>query len=359
MYFMMYFASMYSYLFFGLMVSCFFLIIECLKNFRTNSVLKFHFIGVLILQFFANYISYLNQIGIEYFQFFTINKIVVSVLIVNILILIIQSTINKYIFILELVFVLFYLLLVINGFHFTEIKIGQSFPLEEMQYQALLSFAQAGIFIVVLCYFFFRIINKTNGNNLYFKKIRKWTILILFFLFISVVSFIYALYNFYNHDIHKINQIDSRTVLLISRAILLLFILLRPKFINDAGLSFTPASFFTKFPNSISKDNFDFLFFKNHYYLNPEANLEDFSIKLNLSKSLVSDYLNNIYRSSFNELLNQNRIKYFTELLRSNKQDSFTIEALSEMSGFKSRKTMYNTFNKYHNMTPSEFINNL
>jgi tetratricopeptide (TPR) repeat protein len=35
------------------------------------------------------------------------------------------------------------------------------------------------------------------------------------------------------------------------------------------------------------------------------------------------------------------------------------IEALSEMSGFKSRKTMYNTFNKYHNMTPSEFINKL
>jgi AraC-like DNA-binding protein len=322
-------------------------------------VLKSHFVGIIILQLFANYLSYSNEIGIDYSQFFTINKIVVSVLIVNTLILIIDSTIHKYVFLLELLFVLFYLVLILNGFHFTEFKIGQSFPLEQMQYQALFSFSQAGIFIIIIAYLFIRIIIKTNDNNLYFKKIRKWTILILFFLFISILSFVYAVYSYYRYDKYEINQIDSRTILVLGRTILLLFILLRPKFINDAGLSFTPASFFTKFSNSISKDNFDFLFFKNHYYLNPDANLEDFSIKLNVSKSLVSDYLNNIYNISFNELLNQNRIAYFKELLDTNKHNEFTIEALAEMAGFNNRRTMYNAFKRYCGATPTDYINGL
>jgi YesN/AraC family two-component response regulator len=109
----------------------------------------------------------------------------------------------------------------------------------------------------------------------------------------------------------------------------------------------------------INAQDFDFLFYFNHYYLNLDANIDDFALKLNHSKVEVFDFLKIQTSDSFIDLLNRNRIKYFTDLLRSKKQDSFTIEALSEMSGFKSRKTMYNTFNKYHNMTPSEFINKL
>ena len=96
--------------------------------------------------------------------------------------------------------------------------------------------------------------------------------------------------------------------------------------------------------------------FKNHYYLNTEANLEDFALKLNCPKGFVSDFVNKKSKCSFNDLLNLHRILYFKELLRTGKQNDFTIEALSEMSGFNNRRTMYNAFKKNCGLTPTEYI---
>ena len=52
-------------------------------------------------------------------------------------------------------------------------------------------------------------------------------------------------------------------------------------------------------------------------------------------------------------------MEYLKELLNAKKYESFTIEALSEMAGFNNRRTMYNAFNKYVGLTPTEFIQGL
>jgi YesN/AraC family two-component response regulator len=80
------------------------------------------------------------------------------------------------------------------------------------------------------------------------------------------------------------------------------------------------------------------------------------SLKLNQPKAEITEFIRIQTNESFIELLNRNRVKHFEGLLTSNKQDSFTIEALSEMSGFSNRRNMYNAFKKYNNMTPTEFI---
>jgi YesN/AraC family two-component response regulator len=90
--------------------------------------------------------------------------------------------------------------------------------------------------------------------------------------------------------------------------------------------------------------------------LKQDASLEDFALKLNHTKEAVADFLKIQNEQNFNDLLNKNRVDYFKELLKSKQHLSFTIEALSEMSGFNNRRTMYNAFNKYVGMTPSEFI---
>ena len=105
--------------------------------------------------------------------------------------------------------------------------------------------------------------------------------------------------------------------------------------------------------------NFEFLFYGNQYYLNPEANLNDFAMKLNHSKAEVVEFLQHHTNENFLELLNKNRVLYFKELLRSKRYQSFTIEALSEISGFSNRQTMYNAFNKYEGCSPSDYIDNL
>lgn len=111
--------------------------------------------------------------------------------------------------------------------------------------------------------------------------------------------------------------------------------------------------------SGLSFQNFEFLFYSNHYYLKQDANTEDLALKLNVNKNALSNFLKNEIEENFTELLNKNRVAYLMELLKARKYESFTIEALSEMSGFNNRRTMYNAFNKYVGQTPTEFIQSL
>jgi YesN/AraC family two-component response regulator len=87
--------------------------------------------------------------------------------------------------------------------------------------------------------------------------------------------------------------------------------------------------------------------------------MEDLALKLNVTKNELSLFLRDEIEENFTELLNKNRVEYFKQLLNSKKYESFTIEALSEMSGFNNRRTMYNAFNKHVGITPTEFIQRL
>jgi YesN/AraC family two-component response regulator len=87
--------------------------------------------------------------------------------------------------------------------------------------------------------------------------------------------------------------------------------------------------------------------------------MEDLALKLNTSKTELADFLKNQIDENFTDLLNKNRVEYLKELLKAKKYESFTIEALSEMSGFNNRRSMYNAFNKHVGSTPTEFIQSL
>jgi YesN/AraC family two-component response regulator len=152
-------------------------------------------------------------------------------------------------------------------------------------------------------------------------------------------------------------KLDTRIITICYRILFILFIFFRPKFIDE--YSFSIINNFKLIKQKISVENFDFLFYGNHYYLNLEANLDDFALKLNHSKLEVLAFLKINTNDSFIKLLNRNRIKYFKELLKSNMQESFTIEALSEMAGFSNRQSMYNAFKKLEGCSPSDYINML
>jgi AraC-like DNA-binding protein len=151
---------------------------------------------------------------------------------------------------------------------------------------------------------------------------------------------------------------DTRSIIITYRFILILFILFRPKFIDDAGFTFK-INHIRKPIGQVSLHNFEFLFYSNQYFLQPDANLENFALRLNYTKSEVSEFIKKQTSDSFTELVNKNRINYFKEMLKSKQHESFTIEALSEMSGFNNRQSMYNAFKKYEGCSPSEYINNL
>jgi YesN/AraC family two-component response regulator len=136
------------------------------------------------------------------------------------------------------------------------------------------------------------------------------------------------------------------------------FIIIRPKFLDDDKFA-RPFDQILAKNSGLSFQNFEFLFYANHYYLTQDASLEDLALKLNVSKNELADFLKKQVEENFTDLLNKNRIEYLKELLKAKKHESFTIEALSEMAGFNNRRSMYNAFNKHVGVTPTEFIQSL
>ena len=320
--------------------------------------MSFFKVNLQIFLFFialGSFLFFLDEIGINVRIYVDVARIFGLISLVNIFFILANNKIPRLVIYFEILFAVVLLIMVYNGFKYVSIKNGVINV--QLNYIQLFNiFIINGSLITSMFYNIFKIHKQIDKKILYHLKIRNWS----FFLLIIVISMLLWLVTAFILDKYHIANLKSDTRVLNSMvySLLLVFVLFRPRFIDEADFSYTINKFSPQ-QSIINAQDFDFLFYFNHYYLKLDANIDDFALKLNHSKAEVLDFIKIQTTDSFTDLINRNRIKYFTDLLKSKKQDSFTIEALSEMSGFKSRKTMYNTFNKYHKMTPSEFINKL
>ena len=347
---------MYSNLAFAITLLGLFSIFELLKGSQKISLIKYHFIARLIFLTAGSFLDYLELAGYEIPFYHEIFKLITVVLFVNMLFLIVVKKLPKLVIGIEIFFALYFIIEFTNGLQLPNIKNGvlQHKP---TFYQFI--FIGTYLFLVLSAiiyngYQLFR--NKNFTTNLYESKIKKWVLiyiiclLVLFFinifLYITLSKYNYVLYN------------DSMITSFIHRLLFILFILFRPKFLDDDkySSSFNQALSTTK---GLAFKDFEFLFYANHYYLQPEANMKDFALRLNVTKNELSIFLRDEIQENFTELLNKNRVEYLKELLKAKKYESFTIEALSEMAGFNNRRTMYNVFNKHIGMTPTEYIHSI
>jgi len=346
---------MYSNVAFGLTLLGIFSIIENINSRQKFSETGNYMILILICLTFASFIDYLGEYGYSLIIYKDILRVTSNLLSINLFFFICIKRMPKFLLKSEFIFILFFIFQLINGFQFPIIKDGiliNSLTKFHLLFYILffLSIASSIFYIKFKLY-----LNK-NSNNLYEIKINRWfNLLVGSFLFLFTLHLVVIL--LYLKGINLPFN-DSRITLFLNRFLILLFILLRPKFLDVERHS----TFFNKKlvkNNIVSYEDFEFLFYSNHYYLNCEANLDDFALKLNHSKQEVLDFLKNRLDESFTDLLNQNRIEYLKELLKSKKYEIFTIESLSEISGFNTRRSMYNSFKKYVGITPSEFISTL
>ena len=253
-----------------------------------------------------------------------------------------------------MVFFILYLIAILNGFQFLAIEEGIYNTEITLLIKANVFFTNL-LILASMVYNIYTIYKNTDPYNLYQVKIKRWAgFLVIFVVFIFIAVLVLVLLRTSGFMPYKL---DTRIITICYRILFILFIFFRPKFIDEYSFSIVHKNKLIK--QKIAAENFDFLFYGNHYYLNLEANLDDFALKLNHSKLEVLAFLKTNTNDSFTELLNRNRIKYFKELLKSNKQESFTIEALSEMAGFNNRQSMYNAFKKLEGCSPSDYINML
>ena len=346
---------MYGYIFFAIFIVAIFSIFENIKGHQKMSFFKLHLQILLFFIALGSYLFFLDEIGINVLIYVDIARVFGLISLVNIFFILANNKIPKLVIYFEIVFVVVLLIMIYNGFKYVSIKNGV-INVELNFIQLFNIFIINSSLIASMYYNIFKIHKQVDKKNLYHLKIRNWSFFLLIIV-ISMVLWLITTFILYKYHIANLKP-DTRVLNSMVYSLLLLFVLFRPRFIDEADFSYTISKFLPQ-QSLINAKDFDFLFYFNHYYLQLDANIDDFALKLNHSKVEVLDFLKIQTTDSFTDLLNRNRIKYFTDLLKSKKQDSFTIEALSEMSGFKSRKTMYNTFNKYHSMTPSEFINNL
>ena len=344
---------MYSNLAFAISLLGLFSIFELLKGNQKISLIKYHFIARLILLSAGSFFDYLELAGYEIPYYREVFKLITAVLFVNMLFLIVVKKLPKLVIGIEIFFTLYFILQFANGFHLPNINNG---VLQNKPSLSQIILIGTYIFLAISAaiyngFLLFR--NKIFTTNLYESKIKRWVLsyiiglLVLFLINISLLISLskqtYVLYN------------DTMINSFIHRFLFILFILFRPKFLDDDKYS---SSFNQVLSSSkgLSFKDFEFLFYSNHYYLQPEANIEDLALKLNVTKNELSIFLRDEIEENFTDLLNKNRVEYLKELLKAKKYESFTIEALSEMAGFNNRRTMYNAFNKHIGMTPTEYI---
>ena len=346
---------MYATFAFAITMLGVFSIFENIKGNQKFSVLKYYMLLTIICFTTSSFFDFLNFLGYSIPYYKEISRIIGAILVLNMLFLIVLKKVPKFIIFVEAFHVLFFIVEICMGFQFPEIiaqKIVFNLTIAHNIFFAISAFIVLSSFV----YLAIQLYKKRGNQNLYDAKVNHWVSWLLFSL-LSLATFQGTLVIL--NTLHIISfYTDSIISLFYIRVALLFFILFRPRFLDDDSIAVSFNDLFLN-KSAISFEDFEFLFYKNHYYLNIEANLDDFALKLNHSKEDVLQFVTAQLDQSFAELLNQNRVEYLKQLLRSKKYESFTIEALSEMSGFGSRRSMYNYFNKYVGMTPSEFINSI
>jgi AraC-like DNA-binding protein len=346
---------MYSYLFFGLFILGLFSIIENIKGRQKLTLIKLIFIVYLSCISINSLLDFFTETGHDFTLHSTIIRLFSTIITVNIFYLVAANKVPKIVLYIEAFFFLIYCIAIIYGFRFIVVYKGHYSILMPL-FVKFNYYVTNPLILGSMLYNVIRMRKVSDLSNQYQIRIRNWTIfLTLFFIVIFITVAIPSI--LYYKNIAS-NYMDTRSIIITYRFILILFILFRPKFIDDAGFTFK-INHIRKPIGQVSLQNFEFLFYSNQYFLQPDANLENFALRLNYTKSEVSEFIKKQTGDSFTELVNKNRINYFKEMLKSKQHESFTIEALSEMSGFNNRQSMYNAFKKYEGCSPSEYINNL
>jgi AraC-like DNA-binding protein len=347
---------MYSNLSFAIMLLGLFSIFEISKGSQKLSVLKLYILGRLVIVTTGSGMDFFGLNGNEIPYYREIYKTIAEFLTINLFFLIVVKKIPKLVIGVEIFVTLLLIIEIFYGFELLEIKDGvlQNKPtLINVTFYLQYFLLGVGAFIYNAYILF---VAKRVNNNLYEIYIKKWVgtyMIAMIIIAIFNISIISAIKN------GKIPLFDnSMIIIFLHRFMFILFVLYRPKFLDDDKYA-RPFNQILVKSTGLNFKNFEFLFYSNHYYLRQDASLEDLALKLNISKNQLLDFLKNELDEHFTELINKNRIQYLREMLKAKKYESFTIEALSEMSGFNNRRSMYYAFNKYIGMTPTEYIESI
>lgn len=90
-------------------------------------------------------------------------------------------------------------------------------------------------------------------------------------------------------------------------------------------------------------------------YLNPSIRMPELASSLDVSTNVFSYLINEHFKMNFFSFINRQRVDYSIELLKSQTHQHYTLETISEMSGFKSKSNFYRRFKEIMGKSPGEY----
>jgi hypothetical protein len=343
---------MYSYLFFALALLGLFSILQIIREDKIITNFKVHILLFLIAITIVNTVDFTIEIGYNSLKIEPFFRILTALTLMNVYILLGRNKISKNVFIIEIIISIFYLIAILIYSDPTIIK-KDDYILYKKEYRIIHLLIHITL-IGNIVYTLIKMYYNNDNINLYQRSIKKWVSISFIFFLIVIGLLLIVGVSVVNKK--PISYSDARLSLVLLRFSSIIFVLFRPKHLDEIGIPFYKGLFRRNKGLLLSNQDFSFVFHENYYYLKTDANLEDLALKLNHSVIDLNNYINTLDEGNFSQLVNKHRVIYFTELLKNKKYESLTIEALSELSGFSNRRSMYNAFNKYHAMTPTEFI---
>ena len=97
----------------------------------------------------------------------------------------------------------------------------------------------------------------------------------------------------------------------------------------------------------------------NKNYLNIDYSINTLAKDLDISRSYISQVINELFNRNFSNFLNEYRIKEAKKILSASQGLKYTIESIAEMVGYKSKTAFNNAFKKNVGVTPSFYLNYL
>jgi AraC-like DNA-binding protein len=90
-------------------------------------------------------------------------------------------------------------------------------------------------------------------------------------------------------------------------------------------------------------------------FINPELNLRNLSLVLNIQEKYISETINKLKNQNFSEFINSYRVSYSMELLKNPEYDEKKMIYILYESGFNSKTTFNNCFKRITGVTPIEY----
>ncbi|MEM9077158.1 MAG: helix-turn-helix domain-containing protein [Bacteroidota bacterium] len=90
-------------------------------------------------------------------------------------------------------------------------------------------------------------------------------------------------------------------------------------------------------------------------YRNPEFNLKQLSTELGIGAKELAEYFNEELSISFNDYIHQKKIEEFKNLIKEDQENTYSLEGMAQLAGFKSKATFYRVFKKMEGITPAKY----